>query len=123
MEFAYFQMLLTLIYGNISNSDYLNPAGEIITENDVNKVLEHAKAINLSPDRKILHVLSQNFKVDERDGIKDPVGLSGHRLEAKVHLVTISRNIEQDLINQICSLSLSSFPVPITLSSFPFLMT
>ena len=81
----------------ISNSDYLNPAGEIIADKDVHKVLEHAKAINLSPDRKILHVLSQNFKVDERNGIKDPVGLSGHRLEAKVHLVTISRNIEQDL--------------------------
>ena len=95
----------------ISNSDYLNPAGEIISENDVKKVLDHAKAINLSPDRKILHILSQDFKVDERDGIKDPVGLSGHRLEAKVHLVTISRNIERDLTTCLeeCGLDVNGF--------------
>ncbi len=95
----------------ISNSDYLNPAGEVITKKDINKVLDHAKAINLSPDRKILHVLSQNFKVDERDGIKDPEGLSGHRLEAKVHLVTISRNIEKDLTTclELCGLDVSGF--------------
>ena len=95
----------------ISNSDYLNPAGEVISDNDVKKVLDHAKAINLSPDRKILHVLSQNFKVDEREGIKDPVGLSGHRLEAKVHLVTISRNIEQDLTTCLdeCGLDVDGF--------------
>ena len=95
----------------ISNSDYLNPAGEVITKKDINKVLDHAKAINLSPDRKILHVLSQNFKVDERDGIKDPEGLSGHRLEAKVHLVTISRNIEKDLSTclELCGLDVNGF--------------
>ena len=95
----------------ISNSDYLNPAGEVITKKDINKVLDHAKAINLSPDRKILHVLSQNFKVDERDGIKDPEGLSGHRLEAKVHLVTISRNIEKDLATclELCGLDVNGF--------------
>ena len=95
----------------ISNSDYLNPAGEIILESDVKKVLDHAKAINLSPDRKILHVLSQDFKVDERDGIKDPIGLSGHRLEAKVHLVTISRNIERDLTTCLeeCGLDVNGF--------------
>ena len=95
----------------ISNSDYLNPAGEIITKKDINKVLDHAKAINLSPDRKILHILSQSFKVDERDGIKDPEGLSGHRLEAKVHLVTISRNIEKDLSTclELCGLDVDGF--------------
>ena len=95
----------------VSNSDYLNPAGETISKKDVNKVLDHAKAINLSPDRKILHVLSQNFKVDERDKIKDPIGLSGHRLEAKVHLVTISRNIEKDLITCFneCNLDVNGF--------------
>ena len=95
----------------ISNSDYLNPAGEVITKRDINKVLDHAKAINLSPDRKILHILSQNFKVDERDGIKDPEGLSGHRLEAKVHLVTISRNIEKDLATclELCDLDVEGF--------------
>jgi len=81
----------------ISNSDYLNPAGDIIEKDDVLKVLDHSQAINLSPDRKILHTLSKEFKVDNRPNIKNPEGLSGHRLEANVHLVTIARNIEKDL--------------------------
>ena len=48
---------------SLSNNDYLNPAGNTIEKEDVLKVQEHAKAINLSPDRKILHVLSQNFNI------------------------------------------------------------
>ena len=63
----------------------------------LNKVLEHAEAINLSPQRKILHTLSREFRVDDNSNIKNPEGLSGHRLEANVHLVTIARNIESDL--------------------------
>lgn len=81
----------------ISSNDYRNPAGEQIEQKDIEKVLEHSQAINLSPDRKILHVLSREFKVDEKNGILNPIGLSGHRLEANVHLVTIARNIEKDL--------------------------
>ena len=81
----------------ISSNDYRNPAGEQIDQKDIEKVLEHSQAINLSPDRKILHVLSKEFKVDEKNGILNPIGLSGHRLEANVHLVTIARNIEKDL--------------------------
>jgi len=81
----------------ISSNDYRNPAGEQIEQKDIEKVLEHSQAINLSPDRKILHVLSREFKVDEKKGILNPIGLSGHRLEANVHLVTIARNIEKDL--------------------------
>jgi len=95
----------------ISNSDYINPAGDTIEEADVLKVLEHAQAINLSPDRKILHILSQDFKVDEKSGIKNPVGLSGHRLESKVHLVTIARNIERDLTTCLerCEIEIDGF--------------
>tara|TARA_Y100000590_G_scaffold460583_1_gene620217 strand:+ start:1087 stop:2325 length:1239 start_codon:yes stop_codon:yes gene_type:complete len=71
--------------------------GQEITQNDIDRVLDHAKSINLSPDRRILHVLSRDFKVDDRSGIKNPLGLSGHRLEAKVHLVTSAINVERDL--------------------------
>ena len=81
----------------ISNNEYRDPAGEKISSKDIQKVLEHAQAINLSTDRKILHTLSKEFKVDNRRNIKNPEGLSGHRLEATVHLVTIARNIERDL--------------------------
>ena len=95
----------------ISSNDYRNPAGEQIEKKHIEKVLEHSQAINLSPDRKILHVLSKEFKVDEKNGILNPIGLSGHRLEANVHLVTIARNIEKDLQTCIeqCGLDIDGF--------------
>ena len=95
----------------ISSIDYRNPAGEPIEQKHIEKVLEHSQAINLSPDRKILHVLSKEFKVDEKNGILNPIGLSGHRLEANVHLVTIARNIEKDLQTCIeqCGLDIDGF--------------
>ena len=109
----------------ISNSDYLNPAGDTIEEKDILKVLEHAQAINLSPDRKILHILSQNFKVDDKSGIKNPLGLSGHRLESKVHLVTIARNIEKDLITCLdkCGIEIEGFILEPLASSYSVLDT
>ena len=55
---------------------------------DVFRVLEKAKAVELPNDREILHVLTQEFIVDDNDGIKDPRGMTGIRLEAKVHVVT-----------------------------------
>ena len=45
----------------------MNPAGEKITPNDIRQVLEHAEAINLSPERKILHTLSREFHVDDKN--------------------------------------------------------
>ena len=58
-----------------------------------------------------MHTLSKEFKVDERSGIKNPLGLSGNRLEANVHLVTIARNIENDLRTCIeeCGLDIDGF--------------
>ncbi len=55
---------------------------------DVEKVMEAAKAVAIPMDREILHVIPQEFIVDEQDGIKDPIGISGVRLEARVHIVT-----------------------------------
>jgi len=55
---------------------------------DVDRVLDQAKAIPLPGDRQVIHVLPQEFIVDDQDGIKAPVGMSGVRLEARVHLVT-----------------------------------
>jgi cell division protein FtsA len=96
---------------SISSGDYKNPGGERITQKHIDKVLEHSRAINLSPERKILHTLSKEFKIDERPGIKNPIGLSGNRLEANVHLVTIARNIENDLKTCIeeCGLDIDGF--------------
>ncbi|HJK93040.1 MAG TPA: cell division protein FtsA, partial [Polyangiaceae bacterium LLY-WYZ-15_(1-7)] len=59
-----------------------------VTREDVERVLEQAKAIPLPGDRQVLHVLPQEYIVDDQDGIKEPVGMSGVRLEARVHMVT-----------------------------------
>lgn len=55
---------------------------------DIERALEAAKAINLPPDRDIIHALPQAFIVDDQDGIREPLGMSGVRLEVEVHLVT-----------------------------------
>lgn len=64
-----------------------NPDGEI-SQDDVSRVVEAAKAVPLPPQREILHVIPRFFLVDNQEGIKDPVGMSGVRLEAEAHLVT-----------------------------------
>jgi cell division protein FtsA len=59
-----------------------------VTDTDVGRVLELAKAVELPADREILHVLTQEFIVDDMPGIKDPRGMTGIRLDARVHVVT-----------------------------------
>ncbi len=59
-----------------------------IAISDVERVVEAAKAIAIPMDREIIHVIPQEFVVDDQDGIKDPVGMSGVRLEAEVHIIT-----------------------------------
>ena len=81
----------------INSSNNVQTVGNLIDKNDINRVLDHAKSINCPPDRRIMHVLPQQYIVDDQDGIKNPLGLSGHRLEAKVHLVTSSINTETDI--------------------------
>jgi len=59
-----------------------------IAQPDVDRVVEAAKTIAIPMDREIIHVIPQEFIVDDQDGIKDPVGMSGVRLEAEVHIIT-----------------------------------
>ncbi|MFH1337192.1 MAG: cell division protein FtsA [Candidatus Zixiibacteriota bacterium] len=59
-----------------------------ITSTDVEKVIEAAKTVALPMDREIIHVLPQEFTVDDQPGIKDPIGMVGVRLETEVHIVT-----------------------------------
>lgn len=59
-----------------------------VTDEDVSRVLELAKAVELPNDREILHVLTQEFSVDDMGGINDPRGMTGIRLDARVHVVT-----------------------------------
>jgi cell division protein FtsA len=59
-----------------------------ISKSDVDRLLEETKKISISADRKIIHVIPQDFIIDRQDGIHDPIGMSGVRMEANVHVVT-----------------------------------
>jgi cell division protein FtsA len=63
-----------------------------VTTSEIERVIEAAKAVAVPADRRVLHVLPREFKVDGQDGITDPIGMSGIRLEANVHIVTGSQS-------------------------------
>lgn len=65
---------------------------------DVQRVIDAARAVAIPMDREILHVIPQEFIVDDQEGIKEPLGMSGVRLEAKVHIVTASVTSAQNII-------------------------
>jgi len=69
-----------------------------VTARDVERVIDAARAVAIPTDREILHILPQEYIVDEQDGIKEPVGMSGVRLEAKVHIVTGSVSSAQNIV-------------------------
>ena len=64
---------------------------------DVDRVIETAQAMAIPADQKLLHVLPRDYIIDKQDGIKEPLGMAGSRLEAKVHLVTCSENSSQNI--------------------------
>jgi cell division protein FtsA len=72
-----------------------------ITEEDRERVLEAARAIAIPMDREIIHVVPQEYIVDDQDGIKNPVGMSGVRLEAEVHVVTGSVTSVQNIVRSV----------------------
>src|SRR3984885_8751225 len=73
-------------------------AGGEVTRADVERVLEGARAIPVDADRQILHVLPREYIVDAQDGIRDPIGMAGVRLGAKVNLVTAATSCVQNVI-------------------------
>jgi cell division protein FtsA len=70
-----------------------------ITRDDVRRAIEAAKAVSLPAGREIIHVLPQDFVVDEQDGIGAPVGMTGARLEVNVHIVTSSATATQNIVS------------------------
>ena len=75
--------------------------GREVGEEDVQRAVEASKAIAIPVDREILHTLPQNYVVDGQDGIRDPVGMSGVRLEAKVHIVTGAVPSVQNIVKSV----------------------
>ncbi|HLE41377.1 MAG TPA: cell division protein FtsA [Nitrospirota bacterium] len=93
------------VYVGISGSHIkgINSRGVVAIKNkevgpsDVARVIDAARAVNIPMDQQILHVLPQEFIIDDQDGIKDPLGMFGVRLEAKVHIITGARTSIQNI--------------------------
>ncbi|HTY50805.1 MAG TPA: cell division protein FtsA [Steroidobacteraceae bacterium] len=119
------------VYAGIAGSHVrsLNSHGVVairdreVTQGDVEHVIDAAKAVAIPADQKILHVLPQEFVIDGQEGIRDPIGMSGVRLEAKVHIVTgaesAAQNIEKCI--QRCGLTVEDIVLEQLASSFAVL--
>ncbi len=97
---------ITSVYAGIAGSHIksLNSHGIVairdkeVSQYDINRVIDSARAVAIPADQKILHILPQEFIIDMQEGIKEPIGMSGIRLEAKVHMVTGSVSAAQNII-------------------------
>ena len=69
-----------------------------ITAQDVQRVIDAAKAVAIPLDREVIHIIPQEYVIDDQDGIRDPIGMNGVRLEAKVHIVTGAVSSAQNII-------------------------
>ena len=69
-----------------------------VNQDDIRRVIDAAKAINIPMDREVIHILPQEFIIDEQDGIREPLGMSGVRLEVKVHIVTGAVTSAQNIV-------------------------
>ncbi|MBY4899315.1 cell division protein FtsA [Cupriavidus sp. AU9028] len=69
-----------------------------VTQTDVARVIETAKAVNIPTDQQILHILTQEFIIDGQEDVREPIGMSGIRLEVKVHIVTGAVSAAQNIV-------------------------
>jgi cell division protein FtsA len=119
------------VYAGIAGSHVrsLNSHGVVairdreVSHIDVEHVIDAARAVAIPADQKILHVLPQDYVIDGQEGIRDPIGMSGVRLEAKVHIVTgaesAAQNIEKCI--QRCGLEVDDIVLEQLASSFAVL--
>lgn len=97
---------ITEVYTGIAGSHIrsFNSSGMVaikdkeVSQADVARVLETAKAVNIPTDQQILHVITQEFMIDGQGGVREPIGMSGIRLEVKVHIVTGSVSAAQNIV-------------------------
>jgi len=94
-----------------------------VTNIDVDRVIDAAKAVAIPADQQILHVLPQEFIIDAQEGIKDPIGMSGVRLESRVHMVTGSVSAAQNIVKCVrrCGLEVSDIILEQLASSYAVL--
>jgi cell division protein FtsA len=94
-----------------------------VVQGDVERVIDAAKAVAIPADQKILHVLPQEYIIDSQEGIRDPIGMSGVRLEAKVHIVTGADSAAQNIVKcvQRCGLTVDDVVLEQLASSYAVL--
>src|SRR5450755_643148 len=122
---------INAVYAGIAGSHVrsLNSHGVVairdreVTYGDVEHVIDAAKAVAIPADQRILHVLPQEFLIDGQEGIRDPIGMSGVRLEAKVHIVTGADSAAQNIVKcvQRCGLVVEDVVLEQLASSFAVL--
>ncbi|MCH2171645.1 cell division protein FtsA [Myxococcota bacterium] len=97
---------ITSVYAGIAGSHIsgINSHGVVavkdqeVSESDVARVIDAAKAVAIPMDREVIHVIPQEFIIDDQDGIREPLGMSGVRLEAKIHIVTAAVTSAQNVV-------------------------
>ena len=94
-----------------------------VSASDVDRVIDAARAVAIPADQKVLHVLPQEFLIDSQEGIREPIGMSGVRLEAKVHLVTGAVSAAQNVVKciQRCGLDVEDVVLEQLASSYAVL--
>lgn len=94
-----------------------------VVQADVDRVIDAARAVAIPADQRILHILPQEFIIDNQDGIREPIGMSGVRLEAKVHMVTGAVSAAQNIVKcvQRCGLEVTDIILEQLASSYSVL--
>ncbi len=94
-----------------------------VSAGDVDRVIDAARAVAIPADQKILHILPQEFIIDSQEGIREPIGMSGVRLEAKVHMVTGAESAAQNIVKcvQRCGLEVDDIVLEQLASSYAVL--
>jgi cell division protein FtsA len=83
---------------SFNSSGVVSVKNKEIDQQDMDRVIDAAKAIAIPADREVIHLVPQDFIIDGQDGIKDPVGMNGVRLEGKIHIITAAASSTQNLI-------------------------
>ncbi|CUS47389.1 MAG: cell division protein FtsA [Idiomarinaceae bacterium HL-53] len=106
------------VYLNISgrhiscqNENGMVPINDVeVTQDDVESVIHAAKSVPIAQERRILHVLPQEFVIDSQESIKSPVGMSGVRMESRVHIITCANDMAKNIVKAVerCGLQVES---------------
>lgn len=94
-----------------------------VTQEDVDNVIHTARSVPIAAERRMLHVLPQEYSIDCQDGIKSPIGMSGVRMEAKVHIVTCANDMAKNLVKCVerCNLTADQLIFSALASSYSIL--